>query len=538
MQKILSAIVVAVAFVSLTSVRAQDGKATLDAAAKALGDVSSIQFSGSGTTNSYGQSFKPGEPWPAFKTTSYTATVDYKTPAMRMELQRTNPDGKVLGGGGLPLLAPQRQNQAVSGKVAWNVAAAGRRGPPAAAPALAAVNDRATACGRAAPLERQPGWRRSARRHQSRAGQQRDRRRPRHFVHHQRQQRQGDLERREPRRKGGDQSRRRGARRRRDRNHYANYRDFGGIKFPTRITQKEGGFPMLDLTITDVKPNIAAAIAVPPNVQQAAAQPPAPAPVRVQTDKIADGVYYLTGGSHHSVVVEFNDHLVVFEAPQTDERAVAVLEAARKAVPNKPIRYVVNSHNHFDHLGGVRAVMADGITIITQAENKGYYEKIAAMPHTVVPDRLARSPKKPVIETVAEKRVLTDGNQILELYHVPTVHTSTMLVGYLPKAKILIEADLWNPPAANAAPAPVNPVTTAFFDTIQRLKLDVNQVAGLHGRLASVKEFQTAAGKRRTKGKGQRAERAQRAVVCPALCPISFRSSSSSPPRSWLPRRP
>jgi glyoxylase-like metal-dependent hydrolase (beta-lactamase superfamily II) len=276
---------------------------------------------------------------------------------------------------------------------------------------------------------------------------------------------------------------------------YANYRDFGGVKFPTRITQKEGGFPMLDLTITDVKPNIQAAIAVPPNVQQAAAQPAAPAPGRVQTDKIADGVYYLTGGSHHSVVVEFNDHLVVFEAPQVDERAVAVLEAARKAVPNKPIRYVVNSHNHFDHLGGVRAVMAEGITIITQAENKGYYEKIAAMPHTVVPDRLARSPKKPVIETVAEKRVLTDGTQTLELYHVPTVHTSTMLVGYLPKAKILIEADLWYPPAANAPPAPVNPVATAFFDTIQRLKLDVNQVAGLHGRLATVKEFQTAAGK-------------------------------------------
>jgi glyoxylase-like metal-dependent hydrolase (beta-lactamase superfamily II) len=277
---------------------------------------------------------------------------------------------------------------------------------------------------------------------------------------------------------------------------YGNYRDFGGIKFPTRITQKEGGFPMLDLAITDVKPNINAAIAVPQNVQQAAGQPAAPAPIRVQTDKVADGVYYLTGGSHHSVAVEFNDHVVVFEAPQTDERAMAVLDATKKAIPNKPIRYVVNSHNHFDHLGGVRAVMAEGITIITQAQNRTYYEKIATMPHTIVPDRLSRSPKKPVIETVAEKRVLTDGTQVLELYRVPNDHADTMLVGYLPKAKILIEADLWNPPAANAvAPSAVSPVTAAFFDTIQRMKLDVNKIAGLHGRLADLREFQTAVGK-------------------------------------------
>src|SRR5262249_52454024 len=106
-----------------------------------LGDVSSIQFSGNGTNNAYGQAFRPGEPWPAFKVTSYTVTIDYRVPAMRMELERTNPDGKVRGGGGLPLVAPQPQNQAVNGKLAWNVAAA-PGGAPAPAPALAATSDR------------------------------------------------------------------------------------------------------------------------------------------------------------------------------------------------------------------------------------------------------------------------------------------------------------------------------------------------------------------------------------------------------------
>jgi hypothetical protein len=138
MRKLMLATAVTAAFVSLTVVRAQDSKATLDAAAKALGDVTTLQFSGTGTNNAYGQAFKPGDPWPAFKVTSYTATVDYKAPAMRMDLERTNPEGKVRGGGGLPLLAPQRQNQAVSGKVAWNVAAPPAGGAPAPAPAMAA----------------------------------------------------------------------------------------------------------------------------------------------------------------------------------------------------------------------------------------------------------------------------------------------------------------------------------------------------------------------------------------------------------------
>ena len=156
----------------------------------------------------------------------------------------------------------------------------------------------------------------------------------------------------------------------------------------------------------------------------------------------------------------------------------------------------MNSHNHFDHLGGIRAPMAEGITIITQAQNKAYYEKVAMMPHTIVPDRQAKSPKPAIVEGVGEKRVLTDGTQILELYHIPTVHTDTMLVGYLPNAKILIEADLWNPPAANAPPpTTISPVTAAFFESIEKLKLDVQKVAGLHGRLADMKEFQTAAGK-------------------------------------------
>ncbi len=156
---------------------------------------------------------------------------------------------------------------------------------------------------------------------------------------------------------------------------------------------------------------------------------------------------------------------------------------------------MVNSHHHFDHAGGLRACAAEGATILTAAENKPYYEKVWAMPHTLSPDRLAKAPKKPVIEAVADKRVLTDGTRTLELYHVQgSNHANTMLIGYLPKEKVLIEADVYNPAPPNAAPGPVINESVNLYDNIKRLKLDVQQVAPLHGRLVTISDLQKAIG--------------------------------------------
>ena len=101
----------------------------------------------------------------------------------------------------------------------------------------------------------------------------------------------------------------------RSRSRYSDYRDFGGVKFPTRIRQSAGGFPTLDLTVTDVKANGPVDIQVPDAVRQATN-----VYGRVATQMVADGVWYLTGGSHHSVVIEMKDHLIVVEGP-LNERA-------------------------------------------------------------------------------------------------------------------------------------------------------------------------------------------------------------------------
>jgi glyoxylase-like metal-dependent hydrolase (beta-lactamase superfamily II) len=270
---------------------------------------------------------------------------------------------------------------------------------------------------------------------------------------------------------------------------YADYKDFGGVHFPTKITQKQGGFPTLELTVSEVKPNVPVDIQVPDNVRQAS--------VKVDTDKIADGVWFLTGGTHNSVLVEMNDHLVVIEGPQDDARATAVIAEVKRTVPNKPIKYVVNSHHHFDHTGGLGAFIAEGATVITHDRNKAFFEQSFAAPRTVQPDKLAQSGKKAMVEGMQDKRVLSDGTRTVELYHIQgTVHDDGIIMAYLPKEKFLVEADVYTPAAPNAAPpAQPNPNNVNLYENIERHKLAVDQILPLHGRKVPLAELQKWIGK-------------------------------------------
>src|SRR5262249_16520732 len=175
---------------------------------------------------------------------------------------------------------------------------------------------------------------------------------------------------------------------------------------------------------------------------------------RGPTEKLADGVYLILGG-YASVAVDFKDYIVVIEGPQSEARATAIITEAKRLIPNKPIKYVVNTHPHFDHASGIRTFVAEGATVVTQELNKPYWEKIFSLPHTLNPDNLAKSKAKGSIETVAEKKVLTDGNHVIELHHDKgDLHQDGLLVAYLPKEKILVEADGFNPPAQKDAPPP------------------------------------------------------------------------------------
>jgi glyoxylase-like metal-dependent hydrolase (beta-lactamase superfamily II) len=208
-------------------------------------------------------------------------------------------------------------------------------------------------------------------------------------------------------------------------------------------------------------------------------------------------VWYLTGGSHHSVVIEMSDHVIVVEGPQNDERALAVIAEARSLVSAKPIRYVVNSHHHYDHAGGLRAFAGEGVTIITHESNRPFFERTLATPATIERDHLARSGRKAVVEGVRDKRVLTDGTRTLEIHHIAgNLHHDGLLLAYLPKEKLLIEADAFTPGPANAPPpTPANPFSVNLADNVTRLGLAVDQILPLHGRVVPFAELARAIGR-------------------------------------------
>jgi glyoxylase-like metal-dependent hydrolase (beta-lactamase superfamily II) len=210
---------------------------------------------------------------------------------------------------------------------------------------------------------------------------------------------------------------------------------------------------------------------------------------------LANGVWHVTGGSHHSVVVEFADHMAVVEAPLDEARSLAVIAEAKKLVPNKPLRYVLTTHHHFDHTGGLRTYVAEGATVVTHQSNVAYFEKTLAAPATLSPDAQSKAAKPPMLQGVADKETLTDGKQTIEVYATGgDTHTNEYTLVYLPGPRILIEGDAYSPGPPDA-PVPATPPPNAvrLYDEVQKLKLNVATIAPIHGRgavpIAELRKF-------------------------------------------------
>ena len=272
---------------------------------------------------------------------------------------------------------------------------------------------------------------------------------------------------------------------------FSDWRDAGGgVRFPMRISQTQGGWQVLDLSVTEVKPNAAVDISVPDAVRNASE--------RAVAERMADGVWFIGGGSHNSVVVEMSNHLVLIESPLDDGRAAAVMAEAKRLSLGKPIRTVINSHHHFDHAGGLRAAVAEGATLITSAQAKPYFERVFANPNTLRPDRMALSGNKPNIIAVDGKLVLRDGPRSIEIHEMQgSAHAQGFMLVYLPKERLLIEADAYTPgPPNSPAPAVPNANAVNLVQNIERLGLGVDRILPLHGRVVPTGELMAFIGRK------------------------------------------
>jgi glyoxylase-like metal-dependent hydrolase (beta-lactamase superfamily II) len=268
---------------------------------------------------------------------------------------------------------------------------------------------------------------------------------------------------------------------------YSEYRTGeNGVKYPAAIVQKRGGQPIFEAQILGIRvnpSNIAALVTPPAGGGRGGAQGGAPAAAAGPTsEKLADGVYRING-AYNALAIEFKDHIVLFEGgPQNEARSLAIIAEAKKVIPNKPVRYSILSHHHFDHSSGLPAVVGEGATIITGDVNKAFLLKALSAPRTLAPDAMSKSGKKPKVEGVVDKRVLQDETRTVEIHEIKGLpHADGMLVAYLPKEKILVYADMFNlPPADNPVPNPPVVGTQVFLENIDRLKLEPERIMSVH----------------------------------------------------------
>jgi glyoxylase-like metal-dependent hydrolase (beta-lactamase superfamily II) len=261
---------------------------------------------------------------------------------------------------------------------------------------------------------------------------------------------------------------------------FSDYETVNGIKLPKHYLTKIDFHDWVSADIQVSKNTVdgpVADLAAPAAIKSAAV--PAPAPVFVTAEQVGKGIWWLAGsGNHRSVVFEFDDHLTLFEAPFSEARSKAVIDKARTLVPGKPLTEVIVSHHHFDHTGGLRVAVAEGLTIITERGNEGFFKEVVARKATLHPDELARNPKPLKTRLVDDELILKDKSQEVDVYHVRNnSHAPLLLMAYAPQQKVFVQGDLYDVGWTQ------HPWADNYQENLTLRHIDFDKDAPIHGKV-------------------------------------------------------
>lgn len=225
------------------------------------------------------------------------------------------------------------------------------------------------------------------------------------------------------------------------------YVDQQGLKLPMRLVARIDRYQQYDFRVSrNTVDGDVAETEVPAQVRTAAAPPDVPKPV-VTIEPVAHRVWLIGGESHHSVLCEFDNHLRLFGVPASEARTLAVIAAARRLRPDKPLTHAIVSHHHFEHVAGVRAAVSEGLTIVAVHQDETFLRDLVARPHSLHPDLLARQPRPMTLELVNGPIKIKDNevwdNELVSYGLYVPGHVEQMVVGVLPTVHLAIHADLF-----------------------------------------------------------------------------------------------